>query len=122
MHHAGHTTPPRRGFGLLALLALVALFAITLTQCKLVGERLTGVNAADVANAENCFRECAFAYNDSIKLEIQIHKTNEQACNRNPICRALEEARHDAAIARISAGRRECMANCHHQGGGAGGR
>jgi hypothetical protein len=40
--------------------------------------------------------------------------------DRDPACVALEQARHEAAVARIEAGRSQCIASCHHQGGGTG--
>jgi hypothetical protein len=36
-------------------------------------------------------------------------------------CVRLENQRHRAAVERIEAGRRECIRDCHHQGGGIGG-
>ena len=35
-------------------------------------------------------------------------------------CIAEELARHKAAVARIKEGERQCIASCHHQGGGSG--
>jgi hypothetical protein len=40
--------------------------------------------------------------------------------HRDRDCINAENARHQAAIERIAEGRRQCQANCHHQGGGSG--
>jgi len=45
-----------------------------------------------------------------------------KACGSDAACLAAEDARHDAAVAAIQAQRKTCQNNCHHQGGGTGGR
>ena len=40
--------------------------------------------------------------------------------HRDRDCINEENARHQAAIERILEGKRQCQANCHHQGGGTG--
>jgi hypothetical protein len=39
---------------------------------------------------------------------------------KDSACIAEELARHKAAVARIEEGERQCIASCHHQGGGSG--
>ena len=112
-------------FVALAILSAVALFG--LTQCKLAPDKVTGIEtttagtAGQAASAPgNCISECAHAANDAMKVEQDLHKDNVKACKGNPACLAAEEARHDAAVDQIQEGRKECMNNCHHQGGGSG--
>ncbi len=122
MRLAGHTLAVRRGIALLSVVALAAAAAVTLSQCRMVDERLTGINSTGLGAASNCFTQCAKAYNDSIRVESQLHVANVHACAGNETCLALEELRHEAAVNRIQTGRNQCQDNCHHQGSGTGGQ
>jgi hypothetical protein len=114
---------PRRVLASLGLLVLAAIAALCLSQCKMVDERLTGLSALTAKqSAGSCISNCAQQYNDSVRVEVQLHLTNVAACNQSITCLENEEARHEAAIARIQLGRMTCVQNCHHQGGGDGGR
>jgi hypothetical protein len=119
MHLAVNTRRLRRGLALLALGVLLAGAALTLSQCKMVDERLTGVSLAK-SSPTSCASVCAPAYNDSIRAESALHVTNAQACGSDPVCSAMEELRHEQAVDRIQAGRRKCQEDCHHQGHGNG--
>jgi hypothetical protein len=114
-----HTTRRlRRGTALTGLAVLLGTVALTLTQCRMVDERLTGVEFGKSQPA-NCFATCAHAFNDSIRVESALHVANAHACG-DAVCQAMEEIRHEAAVNRIQAGRAQCQADCHHQGGGTG--
>lgn len=114
---------PRRVLASLGLLVLAAIATLSLSQCKMVDERLTGVSSFTAQqNAGQCISGCAHQYNDSIRVEVALHLANVAACNQSVTCLENEEARHEAAVARIQLGRLNCMQNCHHQGGGVGGR
>ena len=58
---------------------------------------------------------------DSARTENQLHEGILEACTTDE-CREAENARYAEVSARIIAGRKECFAGCHHQGGGSGGR
>ena len=109
-------------FVALAIVSAVALFG--LTQCKLAPDKVTGIEQTvagkSAAAPGNCISECAHAANDAMKVEQDLHKDNVKACSGNPACLAAEDARHVAAVDQIQEGRKECMNNCHHQGGGSG--
>jgi hypothetical protein len=109
-------------FVVLAVVSAVALFG--LTQCKLAPDKVTGVEKTEMGKAAsapgNCISDCAHAANDAMKAEQDLHKDNVKACNKNSACLAAEDARHDAAVDQIQDGRKACMNNCHHQGGGNG--
>jgi len=109
-------------FVALALLSAIALFG--LTQCKLAPDKVTGIDKTEAGKAAsapgNCISECAHRANDAMQVEQDLHKDNVKACSGNPACLAAENARHDAAVDQIQEGRKECMGNCHHQGGGNG--
>lgn len=119
MHLAAYTRRLRRGIALLALGVLLAGAALTLSQCKMVDERLTGVSLVK-AQPSSCASGCAQAYNDSIRVESALHVTNVHTCGTDPVCAAMEELRHEQAVDRIQSGRRQCQEDCHHQGHGGG--
>ena len=107
----------------LALVVFSVAAMVVLTQCKLTSDRVTGVdNRANQAAHGQCVSNCAHEANTLMKTEQDLHKANVDACAGDPTCLANEEARHEAAVAAIQAGRKACMDGCHEQGGGQGGR
>ena len=111
---------PRSAAASLLLLTLLGVLALALSQCRQVGDSLTGVRLTRGNNNAQCIAECSRAYNDSIRVESSLHNQNVHARGGNAQCLAQEEARHQAAVERIQAGRRACYDDCHHQGGGSG--
>jgi hypothetical protein len=108
---------------LLGLAALLAISMLTLTQCRMIGDRLTGVSVSTFKNnATACILQCQTAANDAIRVESQLHVVRVQACADDADCLAAEEARHEAAVDAIQTEREACVSGCHHQGGGDGGR
>ena len=92
----------RRGTQILAFFALLGLTAVGLSQCKAVQDNLTGVSASLAKNGPgNCISACAKQYADLNRAEAELHATNVQACSGDPVCEALEEARHEEAIQSI---------------------
>jgi hypothetical protein len=111
----------RRGAAFAVLGVVLTAGALCLGQCQMVDETLTGVTL-DCGAGSNCVAKCNHAFNDSIRVESLIHVMNVHSCARDRKCLALENARHEAAVDRIQAGRKECVSECHHQGSGGGGR
>jgi hypothetical protein len=122
--HLAHRFPRlRRGASFLAFLALLGFTAVGLSQCKAVQDNLTGVSASLARSGPgSCISQCAQAYGDSNRVETELHVENIQACAGDPVCEALEYARFEAAVHRISLGRQECFDECRYQGGGFGGQ
>jgi len=113
----------RRGASFLALFALLGLTAVGLSQCRAVQDNLTGVSAGLARSGPgNCISQCAKAYADSNRVETELHVENVHACGGDPVCEALELARHEAAVQRIVEGRKACMDDCRYQSGGFGGQ
>ena len=110
----------RRGRKLL-LLAGAVLLAAAITQCRMVTDNVVRARIG-TAQASDCLKNCAKAANDALHAENDLHVTNVHACNGDTTCLAQEDARHDAAVAAIQNARQACQNNCHHQGGGTGGR
>ena len=110
---------PRSAVILAASFVLVGALAFTLTQCRPVNDEIVKPQAT---NASNCFTDCAHAYTVAIQAESALHVANVHACAGDSTCLANEETRHEAAVARIGAGRTACQEQCHQQGGGSGGQ
>ena len=102
------------------LLAGVILISAAVTQCKMVTDSVTRPQA-DPSGPGKCISACAHEANDRMRDESELHKNNVKAC-KDPVCKQQEADRHEAAVREIQNFRKTCMAGCHHQGGGKGGR
>ena len=100
------------------LLLALAASTMALTQCQMVGDKLTGVQASVFKRKNDCVRKCADTRKDADKAERKLHRENEKVCSGNAACLSAEEARHDAAEDAIEAAYRTCVNGCHNQGGG----
>jgi hypothetical protein len=115
----------RRAVVLAALAALLGLAALTLTQCTLVGDNLTGVDLNGVGPT-SCVKECNDFYAILYKAEQKIHDTNTDNCQALPQpykgdCLVAEDARHTAEQTRLGQAKIDCQNNCHRQGSGSAG-
>jgi hypothetical protein len=118
-----HTRPSHRRTLAVLATGITLTLAMTLTQCRPVGDNVIGVElGAQSSGASNCIAVCARAYGDSMRVESDLHVTNVKACAGDGACLAFEATRFQQAVQRIQAGRRACQNACHHQGGGQGGR
>ena len=104
----------------LLLLAALAASTVALTQCQMVGDKLNGVRASVFKRQNDCVRKCADGRKDAQKEENRRHAEIERTCGGNPSCHKEEADRHKAAQETIDAAYRDCVANCHNQGGGDG--
>jgi hypothetical protein len=120
--HLGTRNPRlRRALSFSALAVFLAFTSLTVTQCTMVEDRLTGVQPLHHDNPQRCFERCRDIYRASIFIEDIIHHIKLEHCHNNAACRAAENARHAAALAEIERRRTRCLDDCHHQGGGDGG-
>lgn len=106
---------------LLAILCGVAVVA--LTQCKMTGDKVTGVQVTEgnrLTNRGDCVSNCAHEANDAMDAEKDLHKANVDRCHGDPACLDTENSRHTAAVQAIQDQRKHCMDRCHQQGGGHG--
>ena len=122
MNRAYPSGSPRKLLATTALLCLSIGLVAMLTQCKMVTDQLSSTKVSQNEDAASCISACAHAFNDSLHVESTLHVSNIHACGGDAACVAKEDARHDAAVARIQRGRQDCQNSCHHQGGGVGGR
>ena len=112
-----HRPPSRLATRILLLLALVVA-SLTLTQCRLVGDRLTGVDVNLLKRRDDCKALCQDQFQARNQAEDALHAQNVQACGSDAACLAAEETRHLAAQDASKATRDACMNACHQQGGG----
>lgn len=105
----------------LVLLATAGLMALLLSQCKMVDERLTGVSNPLKLTPQQCFDKCQKNADNSFRAEDARHTSKLADCAGDATCIALENARHDAALAQIRQDLQACQTTCHQQGGGFGG-
>jgi len=116
MHLASHRVLRRVSiFG--ALLALLGLTALSLTQCTMVNDNVTGVSFS-TAKADKCLKDCKHDFDFDTRKEFQLNNKNRRQCNGDIVCLALEQERHRDALIEIERQYAECRADCHHQGGG----
>jgi hypothetical protein len=115
----------RRAVVFAALAAMLGLVALTLSQCTLVGDSLTGVNL-DGVGPTSCVKQCNDFYAIAFKREQKIHDQNNEICQQldQPAkgeCLVNETARHEAAKTALGNGKIDCQNNCHRQGSGSAG-
>jgi hypothetical protein len=111
----------RRGSAFAVLGVVLAIATLSLSQCRMVEEKLTGVSLSK-ASADKCMSTCARAFAESTLVQTRLHLRNTWACRCDSLCLAVETLRFRAALQRIQAGRKACQADCRHQGRGCGGR
>jgi hypothetical protein len=105
----------RRALSFSALAVILAFTSLTLSQCRMVTDRLTGVQPLN--HRLDCAERCRDIYRISIIIENAIHQIRVHICHNNASCLATEQARHQAALARIEQNRINCLQDCHNQGG-----
>jgi hypothetical protein len=106
---------------ILLTLGVVAL-AATVVTCKSVTDNVL-LPREPATEAANCVSQCAHDANDDMRDENERHVKAEHDCDKgDPKCHQIEADRHKDAVDRIEKKRKKCQDDCHHQGGGKGGR
>lgn len=103
--------------------ALLAFAVLGLTQCRLVADRVTGVDAQILQgrDARRCLRGCESERRGELREEERRHRVRIRQCRTDIECLEDENERHQNALVEIEAEYQECLEDCHHQGGGSGG-
>jgi hypothetical protein len=99
--------------------ALVALFgaaSITMSQCTMVRDHLTGVSLHRVSPI-SCVEHCKNFYDNLFALERKRHLGAVEACRALPAtekqdCLIDEQARHQAASDELTQGKIDCLDAC----------
>jgi hypothetical protein len=116
MPHA-HSSRIRRAAVYAALATLLGVVSLTLSQCTMVGDNLTGVGL-NKGGPTTCIKQCNDLYKLLYDQEQKLHQTNLAACGQdNAACKNAEAARHTAAKAALSQGKTDCQTGCQHQQG-----
>jgi hypothetical protein len=119
MHLATHHRFSSRLATRLLLLLALAVASVLLTQCQMVGDRLTGVKVSPLRASSSCLKACKDKRNDDKNAANRLHAQLLHDCNGDPTCIGQENARYEAALAAIEAAYQACVNNCHQQGGGS---
>lgn len=120
MHLANGPARMRRALSLLSLIVVLGAGSVTLTQCRMVGDRLTGVEVQPLHGqpASECAKQCKRDLEAALEAEFRLHVANIRACGRNQACLKAEFERHLRRLVEIWKDYKSCLGNCHHQGGG----
>lgn len=112
----------RRGFAFVALAALLGLFTIGLTQCRMVNDTVTGVDlSAEGTNARSaCIRQCIDEYKACLRAEEIRHKAALAACGGSKSCRKDEHRTHKINKSVCVSEMQDCKRNCYNEGAGTG--
>jgi hypothetical protein len=131
----------RRAVIYAALATMLGVVSLTLSQCTMVGDNLTGVDLSK-GRPTTCIKQCndfyklvydqEQKYHDQASLLCTMNRDaclssattpeQQQACQAQFVtCRDNEDARHQAATAYNGQAKIDCQNNCHSQGTGSGG-
>src|SRR5262245_9129788 len=122
-----HARPTRLGRA--AAFAVLAMFlgvvALSLSQCTMVGDSLTGVDLSK-GRPTTCIKQCNDFYAMQYDNEQKLYAQNKENCQQlsqpaKDNCLAAELARHQAKMAELGQAKIDCQNNCHHQGTGSSG-
>ena len=120
--------PPRpssQGLALAALATILALAAVTLSQCRQVGDSLTGTGVTvlnPTLNARSdCIHQCNDRFQSDHSAEVRRHDSALDSCGDDSDCiHAENRMHHDRQLAIVRA-MQACKKNCHSTGPGAAG-
>ena len=122
-----HARPSRlrRAVAFAALAGLIGVGSLTLTQCTMVGDSLTGVEL-ERGRPTTCLKKCNDLYNALYEFEQKRHNAAVEICQALPqpdkaACLDAETTTHQLNKDALSAGKVDCQNNCHRQGSGTAG-
>jgi hypothetical protein len=103
-----------------ALAAMLALALVGLTQCRAVGDRMTGLarGAGTLSARSSCMRAC----NDGFKTELRAEQSRfvlaKRACGWSLSCRKDEDLTHQQNLQLIEHAKKLCKRSCYNEGAG----
>lgn len=119
-------TRVRRALAYLGLASFLGAVALTLGQCTMVGDSLTGVSLSRRAPT-TCIKECNDRFAELYKNEQKRHIAAVEQCHLLPggaaraACLEAEDATHRANKTQLSADKTACQNRCYHEGAGTAG-
>jgi hypothetical protein len=108
-----------------ALFSLLGLATLGLSQCRLVGDTVTGVDVdatTTVNGRSDCVRDCNDSFKDGQKAEDNRHKDALRACGSNKACKDAENVKHKRNHEALVDAMQACKRACYNEGSGSGGR
>jgi hypothetical protein len=130
MDKPGHNiTRVRQSLCWMAIMAVLGLTAVGLTQCRLVNDTVTGldIRPQSFESKRDCERRCEDEWKAARDREEERHKDAIRACEKIKVstdrkaCKKAEDAVHKARQDRIGDAKRACKNRCYNEGGGKGG-
>ena len=117
----------RRSFAFVTLVTIAGLSAVGLTQCRMVDNTVTGVDArSGIVSAPGPHPQCIHVCNDAFKTcqkaEQERHKASVTACNQiadsqqRRDCKTAENRRHVLAQRACVTRMQECKRACPRNG------
>ena len=127
MNPIQHRIPrTRRSRSTVVMLAALLLGALTLSQCRMMDQTITGVDtpsaAANGRHSRDCSLRCWTTFKLALKKEIQRDREAKRACDHDRECLEKERRRHQQNLKAITEQMRACKAGCYSEGSGRGGR
>jgi len=131
----------RRAVIYAALATMLGVVSLTLSQCTMVGDNLTGVDLSK-GRPTTCIKQCNDFYKLVYDQETKYHDQAKLLCDmafdnceasavtqedhaaciaQRQACQAQESSRHSAATSYNGQAKIDCQNNCHSQGTGSGG-
>lgn len=122
-----HARPSRlrRAVAFSVLAGLLGVGSLTLTQCTMVGDTLTGIEL-ERGRPTTCIKGCNDLYAFLYKSEQKRHDAANEICLAlaqpdKATCLGVETAQHQANKDALAQGKTDCQNNCHRQGSGTAG-
>jgi hypothetical protein len=126
MNHIEHRPIGRRAGSLGALLLILLLSALGLTQCRMVDETITGVDIPSAAthgrHDSSCRKACRFKFKQALKEEAARYRKAKRGCHHNHKCLSEERRIHEKNVQGIRDQLKKCETGCYGEGSGFGGR
>jgi hypothetical protein len=113
----------RRAASYAVLVALLGALSVPLSQCTMVGERLTGPNLHRVTPT-TCVVHCKDLYDNLFALERKRHLAEIEICAalsgpEKQECLVREDVRHRGATDQLNQGKLDCLQACSRPSSGA---
>jgi hypothetical protein len=115
----------RRGFAFVALAALLGLSVVSLSQCRMVNDSVTGVDIranSGTSARSDCVRACNEARKNCMKSEDARHKAAQRACGADHACKKVEQRLHQDNLKACVSQSQLCKRGCYNEGAGSAGR
>ena len=122
-----HARPSRlrRAVAFAALAGLLGVGSLTLTQCTMVGDNISGVDL-ERGRPTTCVKRCNDLFNALYEIESKRHNAANDICQALPVaqqqeCQAIESATHATNKDALNQAKVDCQNSCHRQGSGTAG-